>query len=132
MTKGLERNNRRKFPRFKVDTDLFVLHSYFGKVVEIGMGGIVYTYVEKDNLIDETDKKGVIFNGKDDYLAELPFRTISDAVLYKSPYRKLNIIKRVVVFDELEGDQIEKLEQLIMDNVFTTHTDGIDDMEIFS
>ncbi|MCB2183317.1 MAG: hypothetical protein KQH63_14885 [Desulfobulbaceae bacterium] len=109
--------NRRKFPRFKVENDIFVLHSDFGKVMEIGMGSIAFTYVEKNAQKNGHNGTGALFNQNDDYIIELPFKTISDTVVRKSTSARLNIRKRVVVFGDLEGEQVERLEKFILDNV---------------
>jgi hypothetical protein len=109
--------NRRKFPRFKVQNDIFVLHSDFGKVMEIGMGGIAFTYIEKDSPKNGAQNTGALFNQSDDYIIELPLKTVSDTIVRKSASDRLNIRKRVVVFENLESEQVDRLEKFILDNV---------------
>lgn len=123
MTKENGLINRRKFPRFKNVDDVYVLHSDFGKVLEIGMGGMVFTYVDKDNSKGNFPQRGTIFNRTDDYLVELPFKTISDTVARCSSSGKLNIRKRIIVFEDIKQDQVEKLEQFIVENVTFTKTE---------
>ena len=117
MTKEISMKNRRKFPRFYSIDDVYVLHSDFGKVLEIGMGGIVFTYVDKDCQKNNLPQRGTIFNRNDDYLIELPFKTLSDTVARSSSSGKLNIRKRIVIFEDITTDQTEKLERFIVDNV---------------
>ena len=37
-------NEQRKYPRFKPDTQMFILHSTLGTVKDISIGGLSYTY----------------------------------------------------------------------------------------
>ncbi|MFH1215565.1 MAG: PilZ domain-containing protein [Pseudomonadota bacterium] len=124
MTQKTEHGNRRKFPRFTATTDLFVIHGDFGKILEIGIGGAAFTYVEKDCQRNGHSVQGTLFSREEDYLVELPFRTISDTVVSQSTSHRLNIRKRVVVFDELSDNQLEKLEKFILDNVALPVTDA--------
>lgn len=120
MLKSLGINISRKFPRFLPQADLFVLHSDFGKIVNIGMGGMLFTYVGKDHSAKIYPLNGTIFSRDDDYLLELPFKTLLDTKCYHhSSTGSTNIRERVVVFGDLLSDQVEKLEQFILDNVHT-------------
>lgn len=117
MIQNIQANNRRKFPRFKIDKEIFVLHSDFGKVEEIGMGGMAFTYMEKKGPKIDGSKKGVLFSKKDDYLVELPLRTVSDDLVYLSTPGKPPVRKRVVIFENLKPDQLEQLERFILSNI---------------
>lgn len=117
MTRKLRYNNRRKFPRFKVDTGLFVIHSDFGKVQEVGIGGLVFHYLEKDRESETFPATGVLFSQDDDYLVELPFKTISDISIQNSFISRFNLRKRTIIFGELESEQLDQLETLILNNV---------------
>ncbi len=117
MAQKLRYNNRRKFPRFKVDTGLFVIHSDFGKVQEIGIGGLVFHYIEKDRESETFPATGVLFSQDDDYLVELPFKTISDISVQNSFISRFNLRKRTIIFGELEEEQLSQLETLILNNV---------------
>ena len=80
-------NNRRKFPRFIPKKEMYVLHYHFGKVLDIGMGGILFNYVDKDYLNEEPPKRGILFGLNDQYMDEIPFETISDSIISKSTSR---------------------------------------------
>ncbi len=116
MTYLNEKRNRRKFPRFRTERELFVLHSDFGRIEEIGIGGMAFTYVEKNGPKNDQRKKGTLFSKEDDYLLELPLKTISDHIVCQSTSGKLNIRKRVVVFDDLERKEVDQLERFILNN----------------
>ena len=116
MTQVSAEKNRRKFPRFKTQNELFVLHSDFGRIEEIGIGGMAFTYIEKEGHKNNSRNRGTLFSKEDDYLIELPVKTISDSIVYPSTSGKSNIRKRVVVFDDLQGEQIDQLERFILNN----------------
>lgn len=120
MNQSLSMDNRRKFPRFSPNTDLFVLHAHFGKIINISMGGALFTYfgAERGNISNSSPVNGVLFARDDEYLVELPFKTVYDNVEQVAPGDKFNTIrKRAIVFDDLSTSQVDQLEQFILDNV---------------
>lgn len=112
-----QEKERRKYPRYKVQTDLFVLHADFGQVVDIGMGGMVFTYIECRNPNRYRPKIGVLFSRDDDYLVELPLRTLSDRMHQKASCGKPPIRRRTVVFGGLSALQRKRLENFIRQNI---------------
>jgi hypothetical protein len=109
-------NNRRKFPRFKVKGNLFVLHRDMGQVHQIGIGGILFTYVEKLRLQGNYPEKGILFT-ETDFLVEIPFKTISDTYLGHFPSSQLVTRQRIVIFNNLAADHLDLLEKMILANV---------------
>ncbi len=116
MTTNFTAMNRRKFPRFLPKKDMYVLHHNFGKVIDISMGGLVFNYVDKEYLQGNPPEKGILFGYNDHYMDEIPFQTISDTVLSKSPTSKTTIKQRRVTFGDLTASQIQQLERFILDN----------------
>ncbi len=109
--------NRRRYPRFKVDGGLFVIHSDFGQVQEIGIGGAVFTYIEKNRRHNGFPSRGLVFSRQDREVVELPFRTVSDVSIRQSTFSIFNVRQRIVIFDGLTAEEMEQLEQLILNNV---------------
>ena len=109
-------NNRRRFPRFKVEGEVFVLHRDMGTVLEIGIGGILFTYAETLRLQDNYPEKGILFT-ENNFVVELPFTTLSDASLDYLPSSQVNARQRIIIFYDLAGDHLDKLEKLILANV---------------
>jgi hypothetical protein len=99
-----------------VEGELFVLHRDMGRVQEIGIGGILFTYVEQLRLQGNYPRKGIIFT-EDDLVVELPFKTFSDAYLDHLPSGQVNTRQRIILFDDLAADQLDQLEELILGNV---------------
>lgn len=81
------------------------------------MGGVLFTYAETEGSRNSLPSHGVLFTKEDDYLVELPFRTVSDTIDHRTHHGKYNIRKRVVVFEDLSPPQVDQLEQFILDNV---------------
>ena len=87
-----------------------------GTVLEIGIGGILFTYIETLRLQDNYPEKGVLFT-ETNFVVELPFTTVSDASLDYLPSSQVNTRQRIILFDDLAGDHLDKLEKLILANV---------------
>jgi hypothetical protein len=128
MTKQNWIKNRRKFPRFKVKGHIFVLHRDMGQVHQIGLGGILFTYVEKLRLHGDYPEKGILFT-ETDFLVELPFKTVSDTYLGHFPSKQLISRQRIVVFNHLAADHLDLLEKLILANVNIPATEDYVPME---
>lgn len=116
MTTNLTAMNRRKFPRFLPKKDMYVLHHNFGKVIDISMGGLLFNYVDKEYLQGTPPERGILFGYNDHYMDEIPFLTLSDAVISKSPTSKTTIKQRRIIFGDLTSSQIQQLERFILDN----------------
>jgi len=116
MTNNFNTMNRRKFPRFMPKKDMYVLHHNFGKVIDISMGGILFNYVDKEYLQGNPPERGILFGYNDHYMDEIPFETVADTVISKSPASKPVIKQRRVFFGDLTAGQIQQLERFILDN----------------
>lgn len=116
MTTTIKVNNRRRFPRFKPQKEMYVLHYNFGKVVDIGMGGVLFNYVDKEYLNEQPPEKGILFGYNDHYMDEIPFETVSDIVISNSASSKPVIRQRRINFGDLTAGQIRQLERFILDN----------------
>ncbi|OKY74838.1 MAG: hypothetical protein BM485_11415 [Desulfobulbaceae bacterium DB1] len=95
---------------------MYVLHYNFGKVVDIGMGGIAFNYVDKEYLTEKPPERGILFGYNDHYMDEIPFTTISDTTISKSSTSKPVIKQRRILFGDLTPGQLQQLERFILDN----------------
>ena len=116
MAQPVRITDRRKFPRFTVEGNLFVLHRDMGQVHQIGIGGILFTYVEKLRLQGNYPEKGILFTATD-FPVELHFETISDTYVENFPSNKLISRQRIVIFNNLADEHLDLLEKLILANV---------------
>ncbi|MFH1216179.1 MAG: hypothetical protein V1706_06735 [Pseudomonadota bacterium] len=116
MTSQYGMLNKRRFPRFKPKKEMYVLHYNFGKVVDIGMGGVAFNYVDKEYLNEPPPERGILFGYNDHYMDEIPFKTVSDTTISKSSTSKPVIKQRRILFGDLTSGQIQQLERFILDN----------------
>ena len=114
--------NLRKYPRFKPKKTIYAFHCDFGKVVDIGMGGILFTYIyDKLNSSEETPSTGVLFFScadNDNYIDSIPCTLVSDSA-FPQPYLSNSCIirQRRLAFGKLTSIQTEELERLILKSV---------------
>ena len=117
-----ENFNRRKHPRFKPMKMIYVFHCDFGKVLDISMGGLVFTYIyDKENSNEQIPEKGVLFfscEDKDNYIDSMPFDTVSDLAVSKPNLKNSwSTRQRRISFGKLSENQTEKLERLILKHI---------------
>jgi len=108
-------HEQRRYPRFKPDTQIFILHSTQGTVVDIGIGGLSYTYHQ---LPKETTKPlpevGTLFSAGKDYLFDIPCTVVTDTVIRKAYSFFPELKQRRICFNELTEKQVQKLELFIL------------------
>ena len=107
---------QRKFPRFSPRHKLYVLHRELGRVVNLGMGGLCFTYFDDPNRQSPLPQEGLLVTADNHYLEGLPFEVIADLVVIPHYHGKYRVRKRCVRFGELEDEQVEKLENFILEN----------------
>jgi len=106
---------QRKYPRFTPGTKIFILHSSLGTVRNIGIGGLSYTYYHLPRESSKPlPKNGTIFSAGNDYLADIPFTVVADAVVRKSYSCFPELKQRRIRFSALTGKQLQGLEQFIL------------------
>ena len=108
-------NEQRKYPRFKPDTKIFILHSTLGTVQDIGIGGLSYTYYhlpkESSKILP---KVGAIFCAANHYLLEVPCAVVSDTVVRNSYSCLPELKQRRISFSGLTQKQLKMLEPFIL------------------
>jgi hypothetical protein len=105
-----------KYPCFAPRREMYVLHREFGRVTEISMGGICFTYFDRDFFSAELPVEGTLFTNTDDYLDEIPFEVISDKTVSLLFASKYFLKERRIRFGELTANQIRQLERFILKN----------------
>ncbi|MBI5559012.1 MAG: PilZ domain-containing protein [Deltaproteobacteria bacterium] len=114
--------DRRQYPRFRPKKIIYVFQGDFGKIIDISMGGLLFTYIfDKESLNEETPDKGVLFfssGGRDDYIDSIPFTTVSDsAVPRPRPLNSCVVMQRRIAFGKLTENQTERLERLLLKHI---------------
>ncbi len=110
---------RRKYPRFKPCSKIYMLHPIFGSVTDISVSGLACTYFSwKDDSQETSPVKGSIFSVLEHYLDDMPLVVVADDVVQSSAKPILTEVKkRRMRFSGLTEEQLEELELFLLANV---------------
>ena len=118
MPRNIMSHNRRAFPRFKPQGDnMYVLDSTFGKVINIGMGGMLFTYSADKICPDSLPSDCIVFGCCGNFLKKIPFKTISDTSLSLTLNEAPPIRQCRILFGDLTQSQIDALENFMLRHV---------------
>ncbi|ADH84868.1 hypothetical protein [Desulfurivibrio alkaliphilus] len=115
---------RKKFPRFAPRRDFYVLHREVGRVINVGMGGLCFTYFDDPSRQGELPEEGLLLAGTGQCVKGVPFETMADQVVVPLLAGKYRVKRRCVQFGELTEHQIEELERFILDNAYVPQLAG--------
>lgn len=105
-----------KFPRFTPCQEMYVFHNEVGRVLDISMGGVSFTYIADNLPPKEFPAEGMLFTHSGRHIQEIPFEFIRDHVhgrFFSSGYF---IRERRVRFGELSAELVKQLEYFILEN----------------
>ena len=105
-----------KFPKFTPCQEMYVFHNEVGRVLEISMDGVSFTYIADNLPLKEFPPEGMLFTHGGKYIHDIPFERISDHVhgqFFSSGYI---IRERRVRFGELSAGLVKQLECFILEN----------------
>ena len=105
-----------KFPRFTPCQEMYVFHNEVGRVLDISMDGVSFTYIADNLPPKEFPPAGTLFTHGGRHIQEIPFESISDHIhgrFFSSGYF---IRERRVRFGELSSDLVKQLECFILEN----------------
>lgn len=111
-----ESDNKRKFPCFSLQRDLYVIHRDFGKIIEISMGGLLFTYLDGSLPDTEIPSTGIFFNYSDQYLDKIPFEIGDDNIAQHMGPTGHRLRQRRIKFGAMSDEQIAEIEKLILAN----------------
>ena len=104
---------RRKHERYKAKSGTCTVEPKAGEIIDISMGGLAFSYVDRGDWTDESLDTGMLFGEEDLCLEDLPLKIISDCAINSG----LSIIRRCgVKFEELTPKQLSQLEYFIWAN----------------
>lgn len=116
---------RRKYPRFKPESKIYILHSIFGSVTDISIAGLSYTYYSwKGDSAEAVPKSATIFSIEEHYLDDIPLEVVNDEVIRSSSSILPQIKKRRIRFSGLTEKQLKKLELFLLANVDVPEVGG--------
>ncbi len=104
---------RRQHKRYSVKSCSFSAKSKFGEIVDISIGGLAFTYIDRGEWKKESLELGVLFGNDELCLSDIPFKIISDCAIGSG----LSMIRRCgIQFEALTPAQISQLEYFIWIN----------------
>ncbi len=74
-------SERRKIPRFPVQSGLFALDSHLGQIIDISMTGLAFRYPQRPLIQDIEKGMGIIFDEEDLCFDRIPVKTIADFIM---------------------------------------------------
>ena len=105
-------SERRKHKRIKPQGCTVKADSKFGEIIDISMGGVAFTYIDREERFKGTGGIGLSCGG-DLSTDELPVRIISDCAIGNG----ISVVRRCnAEFGKLSAKQIDLLERLIRAN----------------
>jgi hypothetical protein len=108
-------NEQRRYPRFKPDTQIFVLHSTQGTVDDISMGGLSYTYHQlPKKAAKPLPEVSTLFSAGKDYLFDIPSTVVTDTIIRKAYSYFPELKQRRICFNGLTEKQFQELELFIL------------------
>lgn len=105
-----------KFPKFTPCQEMYVFHNEVGRVLDISVDSVSFTYIADDRPLKEFLPEGMLFTHGGKYIHDIPFERISDHVhgqFFSSDYI---IRERRICFGELSADLARQLECFILEN----------------
>lgn len=105
-----------KFPQFTPDQEMYVFHNEVGRVLDISMGGVTFTYIADNRPPEDFPPEGMLFTTDGTYIHDIPFARISDHVhgcFFSDGYCTR---ERRIRFGALSPELARQLEGFILEN----------------
>ena len=105
-----------KFPRFTPRQEMYVFHQGVGRVLDISMGGVSFSYIADSHPSEELPREGILFTHSGQHIQGIPFEIMADDVCSRFFSSDYFVMERRVRFGELSEAQIRQLESFILNN----------------
>ncbi len=105
-----------KFPRFTPRREMYVFHQGVGRVLDISMGGVSFSYIAGNPPPAELPEEGILFTHNGEHVQGVPFEIMADDVCSRFLSSGYFVRERRIRFGELSGEQIRQLESFILNN----------------
>lgn len=105
-----------KFPRFTPRMEMYVFHHGVGRVLDISMGGVSFSYIADTQLPEDLPTEGILFTHSGQHISGIPFEIMADEVYSRFFSSEYFVRERRVRFGELSEVQIRQLENFILNN----------------
>lgn len=85
-----------------------------GEIIEISLGGLSFSYIEKEADLTDSTELDILFVDEDFYLRQLPFKPVLDtAIIDSHRVRTLPMKRQTVKFKGLSALQKKQLEYVL-------------------
>jgi len=105
-----------KFPRFTPRQEMYVFHQGVGRVLDISMGGVSFSYIADNHPPEELPTEGILFTHSGQHIQGIPFEIVADEVCSRFFLSDYFVRERRVRFGELSEQQVRQLESFILNN----------------
>jgi hypothetical protein len=95
---------------------MYVFHQGVGRVLDISMGGVSFSYIADNQPVEELPVEGILFTHNGQHIQGVPFEIVADAVCSRFFSSDYFVRERQVRFGDLSEDQIRQLESFILTN----------------
>lgn len=105
-----------KFPRFTPRQEMYVFHQGVGRVLDISMGGVSFSYIADNHPVEELPGEGILFTHAGQHVQGIPFEIVADEACSRFFSSDYFVRERRVRFGELSEVQVRQLESFILTN----------------
>ena len=105
-----------KFPRFTPRQEMYVFHQGVGRVLDISMGGVSFSYIADNPPPEELPREGILFTHSGQHIQGVPFEIMADEVCSRFFSSDYFVMERRVRFGALSEVQVRQLESFILNN----------------
>ena len=105
-----------KFPWFTPREEMYVFHLGVGRVLDISMGGVSFSYIADTPPLKELPEEGILFTHNGQHIQGLPFEIMADEISSRFLESNYFVRERRVRFGELTELQVRQLESFILNN----------------
>ena len=105
-----------KFPRFTPRQEMYVFHQGVGRVLDISMGGVSFSYIADNPPPRELPREGILFTHGGQHIQGIPFEIMADEVCSRFFSSDYFVMERRVRFGTLSELQVRQLESFILNN----------------
>jgi len=95
---------------------MYAFHQGVGRVLDISMGGVSFSYIAGNHPPEEPSKEGILFTHGGQHIQGIPFEIVADEVCSRFFSSDYFVRKRQVRFGELSKSQVRQLESFILNN----------------
>jgi len=120
-TTPAEPEDKRRHQRYPVKSATISAGEKSGEIIDISMGGLAFSYLEREDWTDDTFDRGMLLGEQDLHIEDIQLKVISDCAINSG----FSVVRRCgVKFERLTPKQLAQLEYFIWANSLTGEDEG--------